>query len=55
MVSRLMINLRDPTLQRQTDSDGTDTASYAGHVSTFFPELNTFSTVGTPSESAYAA
>ena len=51
MVSRLMINLRDPTLHKQADSDETDTASYAGHVSTVLLELNTLSMVGTPSES----
>jgi hypothetical protein len=43
MVSRLMINLRDPTLHKPADGDGTDTASHAGPVSTVVLE-NTFST-----------
>lgn len=31
MVSRLMINLRDPTLHRPADCDGTITTSHAGY------------------------
>jgi hypothetical protein len=34
MISRLMINLRDPTLHRPADCDGTVTTSHAGYVST---------------------
>jgi len=40
MVSRLVINLRDPTLHGQTDSNETDT-TYVGHVSTVLLEMNT--------------
>ena len=43
MVSRLMINLRDPTLHKPADSDVTDTGFHAGPVSTVVLE-NTFST-----------
>ena len=50
MVSRLMINLRDPILHRQTDSDEIDTMSYAGHVSTVLLELNTLTAVGASPE-----
>jgi len=52
MVSRLMINLRDPTLHRQTDSDEIDTTSYAGHVSTVLLELNTLSAAGASPENS---
>jgi len=34
MISRLMINLREPTLHRPADCDGTVTTSHAGYVST---------------------
>jgi len=54
MVSRLMINLRDPVLHRSDDSDETDcdTPPYAGYVSTVILELDTFSgIVETPLES----
>ena len=55
MVSRLMINLRDPVLHRSDDSDSDetdrDTPPYAGCVSTVVLELNTFSgMVETPLE-----
>jgi hypothetical protein len=51
MVSRLMINLRDPTLHKPADSDGTDTASHAGPISTIVLE-DTFLSVGTAPESS---
>jgi hypothetical protein len=35
MISRLMINLRDPTLHSPAGCDGTVTTSHAGYVSTF--------------------
>lgn len=45
MISRLMINLRDPTLHKPADSDGIVTASHAGLMSTVALELeDTFST-----------
>jgi len=57
MVSRIMINLRAPTLGNPANSDGTDTASHAGQISTVVLE-DTFLTVGTAPESSsqpYAA
>ena len=54
MTSRLMINLRDPSLHRPDDSDEGDYDSLpnAGYVSTVVLELDTFSsTVGTSSGS----
>jgi hypothetical protein len=35
MISRLMINMRDPALQSPADWDGTLTTSHVGYVSTF--------------------
>ena len=54
MISRLMINLRDPTLHNPADSDGTATSSHAGPVSTVV--LDTFSTTaGTAPEQPHDA
>lgn len=51
MVSRLMINLRDPTLLKPADSDGSDSASHAGPISTVVLE-ETFPTIGTAPETS---
>jgi len=51
MVSRLMINLREVTLDKPANSDGTDTASHAGPISTVVLE-DTFLSVGTAPESS---
>ena len=46
MISRLMINLRDPTLHKPADSDEIVSASHAGPISTVALE-DIFSTTGT--------
>jgi len=52
MVSRIMINLHDPTLHRPTDCDETVTTSNGGCVSTVvLGEITCTTTVGTQSES----
>jgi hypothetical protein len=53
MISRLMINLRDPTLHRPADSDGTVTTSPPGYVSTVALEeiILTHNTIGPLPES----
>lgn len=38
MISRLMINMRDPALHSPADLDGTLTTSHVGYVSTFVPD-----------------
>jgi hypothetical protein len=43
MISRLMINMRDPALHNPTDYDETLTTSHAGYVSTFMlDDVSTF-------------
>jgi hypothetical protein len=53
MISRLMINLRDPTLHKPADCDGTVTTSHAGYVSTVVLEeiILTPTTIGSLTES----
>jgi len=46
MISRLMINLRDPTLHKSADGDGIVSTSYAGPISTVVLE-DTFSATST--------
>ena len=59
MVSRLMINLYDPMLREPTvrgGTDGTDTNSLTGYISTFIPDGIIFapSTRPVSSKSCYA-
>ena len=49
MISRLMINLRDPTLHKPADSDGVVTAYHAGPISTLALEDTFSTTVGVES------
>ena len=51
MVSRLMINLRDPTLSRPTDIDMALATCRDGRISTFVLEDTLPTTVGSVSES----
>jgi hypothetical protein len=46
MVSRIMINLRDPALQRQADLDETVTTCHGGCVSTFVVDDSLYTTTG---------
>ncbi|KAH9983172.1 hypothetical protein BJV74DRAFT_895167 [Russula compacta] len=61
MVSRLMINLRDPTLQKQVDYDETVATSHVGYISTFVDDalspmaMATTQTQTELNQSSYAA
>ena len=46
MVSRIMINLRDPALHRQADLDETVTTSHGGCVSTLVVDDSLYTTTG---------
>ena len=51
MITRLMINLRDPTIHSPADRDEAVTTSHVGYVSTLMPDVTYSSMLATQTKS----